>query len=79
MRIAPEGELRSMRMGLEIADALHRMYPQDFHLEKTVLLIGSQSTVAALEQGEPPAKIIKSWAPALDKFRQTRAKYLLYH
>jgi uncharacterized protein YbbC (DUF1343 family) len=79
MRIAPKGELRSMRMGLEIADALHRMYPQDFHLEKTVLLIGSQSTVDSLAHGESPARIIKSWTPDLDKFRQTRAKYLLYH
>jgi uncharacterized protein YbbC (DUF1343 family) len=79
LRIAPKGELRAMRMGLEIADALHRMYPQDFQLQKTILLIGSQSTVDALAQGESPAKIIKSWTPALDKFRQTRGNYLLYH
>ena len=79
IRIAPNGDLRSMRMGLEIADTLHRMYPQNFHLEKTITLIGNQATVDALARNESPAKIIKSWAPALDNFRTTRAKYLLYH
>jgi uncharacterized protein YbbC (DUF1343 family) len=79
IRIAPKGELRSMRMGMEIADALHRLYPQNFHVEKTITLIGNQSTVDALERGDSPAKIVKSWQPAIDQFRQTRAKYLLYH
>lgn len=79
IRIAPKGDLRSMRMGLEIADTLHRMYPQNFHLEKTITLIGNQATVDALARDESPAKIIKSWTPALDNFRTTREKYLLYH
>jgi uncharacterized protein YbbC (DUF1343 family) len=79
IRIALNGELRSMRMGMEIADALHRMYPQNFHAEKTITLIGNQATVDAIERGDPPAKIVKSWEPAIDQFRQTRAKYLLYH
>ena len=79
IRIAPKGELRSMRMGMEIEDVLHRMYPQNFHVDKTITLIGNQATVDALAGGESPAKIIKSWTPALEKFRATRAKYLLYH
>jgi uncharacterized protein YbbC (DUF1343 family) len=78
IRIAPNGDLRSMRMGLEIADTLHRMYPQNFHLEKTITLLGNQATVDALARGVSPAKIIKSWTPALDNFRTMRAKYLLY-
>ena len=79
MRLAPKGEFRSMSMGLEIADALHRMYPDQFHLDKTITLLGSQSTVDALERGEAPAQIVKSWGSDLDKFRAMRAKYLLYH
>jgi uncharacterized protein YbbC (DUF1343 family) len=78
IRIAPKDELESMRMGLEIADALHRMYPQNFQLDKTITLLGSQSTVDSLEHGNAPAKIIKSWTPQLDKFRKMRGKYLLY-
>jgi len=79
IRIAPKGELRSMRMGIEIEYVLRRMYPQNFHVDKTITLIGNQATVEALERGESPAKIIKSWTPSLEKFRAMRAKYLLYH
>ena len=78
IRIAHKGDLRSMRMGLDIADVLHSMYSQNFHLEKTITLIGNQATVDALARGESPAKIIKSWTPALDNFRTTRSRYLLY-
>lgn len=79
IRIAPKGELRSMRMGMEIEYVLHRMYPQQFHVDKTITLIGNQATVDAIARGESPEKIVKSWTPAIDKFRATRAKYLLYH
>jgi uncharacterized protein YbbC (DUF1343 family) len=78
LTIAPRGELRSMRMGLEIADVLHKMYPDKFQLPKIITLVGSQSTIDALQRGTSPAAIIKSWTPGLDKFRQVRAKYLLY-
>ncbi|MGH9574664.1 MAG: exo-beta-N-acetylmuramidase NamZ family protein [Candidatus Acidiferrales bacterium] len=78
IRISPKGELRSMRMGMEIEDVLHRMYPQNFHVDKTITLIGNQATVDAIASGESPAKIVKSWTPALENFRATRAKYLLY-
>lgn len=79
IRIAPKGELRPMFIGLEIADALHKMYSGKFQIDKTITLLGSQSTVDALQRGEPPTQIIKSWQPDLDKFRAMRAKYLLYH
>jgi uncharacterized protein YbbC (DUF1343 family) len=79
IRIAPKGELRSMRMGLEIAAALHRMYPQNFHIEKIIFLLGNQATIDVLARGDDPAKIVNSWAPALEKFRTIRSKYLLYH
>jgi len=78
IRVTNRGELRSMRTGLEIADALHRMYPRKFHLEKIIELLGSQSTVNRLKRGDAPADIVSGWAADLDKFRKMRAKYLLY-
>lgn len=69
---------RSMRMGIEIADALHKMYPAKFQLEKIIFLLGSRSTLERINQGEKPASIIESWSPALDKFRNLRQKYLIY-
>ena len=77
--ISNRAELRSMRMGLEIADALHRMYPDQFQLDKIVELLGSQSTVDRLKRGDAPADIVAGWSADLDKFRAMREKYLLYH
>jgi len=79
--ITNRAELNSMRMGLEIAAALHRLYPQQFHLEKIIDLLGSQATLDRLERGDDPARIIAGWADDLEKFRAVRAKYLLllYH
>jgi uncharacterized protein YbbC (DUF1343 family) len=71
--------LCSMRMGLEIADALHRMYPTQFQLQSMITLLGSQSTIDALARGESPEDIVAGWSGDLEKFRQMREKYLLYH
>ncbi|HYL68570.1 MAG TPA: exo-beta-N-acetylmuramidase NamZ domain-containing protein, partial [Candidatus Limnocylindria bacterium] len=77
--ITDRAGLNSMRVGLEIASALHRLYPQQFHLEKIIELLGSRATLARLERGDDPARIIAGWSDDLGKFRTVRAKYLLYH
>jgi len=69
---------RSMLMGLEIAEALHKLYPQQFQVEKMVTLLGSQSTVERLERDEAPKAIVAGWDGDLAKFRAMRAKYLIY-
>jgi uncharacterized protein YbbC (DUF1343 family) len=79
IEITDRAALRSMRMGLEIADSLHRLYPRDFQLEKINELLGSQRTIERLERGDAPAAIVAGWSGDLDKFRAMRAKYLLYH
>jgi uncharacterized protein YbbC (DUF1343 family) len=77
--ITKRDQLQSMRMGLEIADVLHRMYPDKFQLDKIIELLGSQSTIDRLKRGDPPAEIVAGWSAELDKFRAMREKYLLYH
>jgi uncharacterized protein YbbC (DUF1343 family) len=70
--------LESMRMGLEIADALHRAYPDDFKLGNSIDLLGSQSTIDRLRRGDSPADVVAGWSGDLDRFRKMREKYLLY-
>jgi uncharacterized protein YbbC (DUF1343 family) len=77
--ITDRSTLDSMRMGLEIADALHRLYPREFQLEKINELLGSRATMEQLERGVEPARIVASWRGDLEKFRAMREKYLLYH
>ena len=69
---------RSIQMGLEIAEALHKLYPQQFQISKMITLLGSQTTVERLERGDDPKAIVAGWDGDLAKFRAMRAKYLLY-
>ena len=77
--IVDRDSFRSMRMSLEIADVLRRMYADHFDLDKINELLGSQMTIDRLSRGNAPAEIVASWSGDLDKFRAMREKYLLYH
>lgn len=70
--------LRAMRLGLEMADALHRMYPVNFDVDKIVDLLGSKRTVEQLKHGDAPADIIGGWSGDLARFSIIRERYLLY-
>jgi uncharacterized protein YbbC (DUF1343 family) len=65
-------------LGMELAAALHRLYPQQFHLERMANLLLHQSSYEALSQGQDPRRIAEDWREALDKFQQLRQKYLIY-
>ena len=78
LTVTERDKFRSMLMGLEIAEALHKLYPQQFQIEKMITLLGSQSTVERLERGEAPKAIVAGWDGDLAKFRAMRAKYLIY-
>ncbi|HEV2385825.1 MAG TPA: exo-beta-N-acetylmuramidase NamZ domain-containing protein [Candidatus Acidoferrales bacterium] len=78
MVITDGASLSPMLMGLEIGVTLHRLYPQNFMLEKTIELVGSRATIEQLEAGLPPAAIVVGWQEELDRFRAIRQKYLLY-
>jgi uncharacterized protein YbbC (DUF1343 family) len=65
--------------GLEIASVLYHLYPTQFHVEKMIDLLGSQSTVDRLRRGDDPKEIEAGWANDLDRFRTMREKYLRYH
>jgi uncharacterized protein YbbC (DUF1343 family) len=70
--------LDSPALGVEIASALHRLYPNDFHLDKTLPLIGSHEVLQAIKEGQDPNSIVLNWQASLEQFCKLRSKYLLY-
>ncbi len=78
IRIGERAAVRPMRMGLEIAALLQKMYPRNFDTAKTVGLLGNDDTVQKLRDGVSPADIVASWQPALAEYDKTRRKYFLY-
>jgi uncharacterized protein YbbC (DUF1343 family) len=67
-----------VRMGLEIADALHRQYPERLQIVNLADLLGAEQAVEDLVHYKPPSEIIKSWDNDLKSFRTLRSKYLIY-
>jgi uncharacterized protein YbbC (DUF1343 family) len=78
VRIGDRAAVRAMRMGLEIAVLLHKMYPQNFDASKTIVLLGNSDTVQKLDDGAPAAEILASWQSSLASYDQARRKYFLY-
>lgn len=65
-------------LGIEIASALHHLYPDAFHLDKIDTLLADRAVLDELAAGDDPQRIAESWRPALEAFEQQRAKALLY-
>jgi uncharacterized protein YbbC (DUF1343 family) len=78
IRVTDRFVARSMRLGLEVAEILQRLYPKDFDTDKMLGLLGNADTVQQIKDGVPPEKIVASWSDALSAFDQVRRKYFLY-
>ena len=65
-------------LGIELASALHALYPEQFHMERMIELLGNQSVYDAVASGQDPRRIADDWREPLEKFLQLRQKYLLY-
>ena len=78
IKVTDRAAVRSMRMGLEIAEILQKKYPENFETAKTVPLLGNEETVSQLQAGTPPAQIVAGWAKDLAAYDQMRRKYFLY-
>jgi len=78
IRVTEPAAVRSMRMGVEIATILHKLYPTQFHAEKLVTLLGNEDTVKQIEAGVAPEQIVASWSASLASYDETRRKYFLY-
>ena len=65
-------------LGIELASALHKLYPEAFHMERMIELLGNQSVYDAISHGQDPQRIAEDWREHLEKFEQLRQKYLIY-
>jgi uncharacterized protein YbbC (DUF1343 family) len=70
--------LDSPELGIELASALHKLYPNNFKLERMADLLVNQAVLEAIGAGEDPRRIAEDWQERLDVFVHLREKYLLY-
>ena len=76
--ILDRNTLDSPELGIELASALHKLYPNDFKLERMADLLVNQAVFDAIGTGEDPLRIAEDWQERLDEFVRLREQYLLY-
>jgi uncharacterized protein YbbC (DUF1343 family)/CubicO group peptidase (beta-lactamase class C family) len=79
MVVTDRAALRPVRIGVEIATALHRLYGTKYELEAADKLFGSTEGITRIRSGADPAEVVASWGAGEARWRLLRAKYLLYH
>ena len=67
-----------MRLGVELASALSKLYGARYELESAERLFGSHDGVTRIRAGDDPVAIAGSWSAAEGRWRLMRGKYLLY-
>jgi len=67
-----------LRTGLAIACELHRLYPDDWKIERYDTLLLHRATFEALKKGATWQELEKGWQADLAKFQERRKLYLLY-
>jgi uncharacterized protein YbbC (DUF1343 family) len=76
--VTDRAALRAVRVGVEIASALIRLYPAQYQLDLARTLLGSREALARIRTGDDPAAIAASFGAAEARWRLLRSKYLLY-
>jgi uncharacterized protein YbbC (DUF1343 family)/CubicO group peptidase (beta-lactamase class C family) len=71
-------QFNSVRLGLEIAYALQKLYPSKIDFESCRLLIGNRAVINAMKSGEDPRTIEQNVEDSLAQYQERRRHYLLY-
>ncbi|HYX28891.1 MAG TPA: exo-beta-N-acetylmuramidase NamZ domain-containing protein [Pyrinomonadaceae bacterium] len=78
MIITDRSRFQSVAAGIEIAVALHSLYPSDWKVDSYLRLLVNSEALEHLKRGESADQVIRSWTATLDKFKQERTRVLLY-
>jgi len=70
--------LDSAELGVELAAALKKLYPDQWKMEPLIQLLVNREVFDAIARGDDPRNIAQSWREGLDEFVKRKAKYLLY-
>jgi uncharacterized protein YbbC (DUF1343 family) len=70
--------LDAPEMGIELAAALKKLYPDNWKIEHMIGALANQQVFDELAAGEDPRSIAQGWQDDLEKFKEIRQKYLLY-
>jgi uncharacterized protein YbbC (DUF1343 family)/CubicO group peptidase (beta-lactamase class C family) len=76
--ITNRSQFQSVLTGIEIAVALHSLFPADWKIDNYSRLLVNADTLDRLQRGEAAADIVRSWDASLENFRRIRSRALVY-
>jgi uncharacterized protein YbbC (DUF1343 family)/CubicO group peptidase (beta-lactamase class C family) len=65
-------------LGIELASALQKLYPNDFKIDRMQELLVNEETFDAIVDGQDPRRISEDWEDRLGVFIAMRERYLIY-
>jgi uncharacterized protein YbbC (DUF1343 family) len=71
-------QLNSVRVGVDVAYALQRLYPGKISFESSRFLIGSRTMVDEIRAGASPGAIEEHFRDQVQRFEERRKPFLLY-
>jgi uncharacterized protein YbbC (DUF1343 family)/CubicO group peptidase (beta-lactamase class C family) len=76
--VTDRDRFRPVTSGLEIAVALHKLYPSQWKVDSYLRLLVNAKVLERLKRGDSPGDIVRSWGNSLEEFRKARARVLIY-
>ena len=76
--VTDRDKFRSVTNGLEIAVALHKLYPSQWKVDSYLRLLTNTDTLDRIKRGDSAGEIARSWSASLEEFRKARARALIY-
>jgi uncharacterized protein YbbC (DUF1343 family) len=71
-------KFESLPVGFAIAEALRRLYPEDWQTKRYNVLLGNAAIFDAVRKGEPAEALLRLAEPGRKAFLEVRKRYLLY-
>lgn len=78
LTITDTEKLNSVLLGLSLISALHKLYRDEFKMDKVMDLLGNTKVMQMLRDGKSPAEVLRLESPELRKFLVKRQKALIY-
>jgi uncharacterized protein YbbC (DUF1343 family)/CubicO group peptidase (beta-lactamase class C family) len=76
--VTDRNSLDTPELGIEIAAALHSLYPQQFEMKNLDSLMLNKATMDAISAGQDPRRVWMDWIESIERFMPIRARHLLY-
>lgn len=71
-------KLAPVRVGIELALTLRKLYPKEWQAEKLLTLLCNRQAMDGVLAGDDYAALARRWAPGLREFSRRREPHLLY-